>query len=758
MKHITIYSILLLLLANLSFASNRVVFTSVDNMSGRVQNTSAVSYATARDVNECGLAQSTSGIVGQRYTASTYCVYRTLYRFDTSFLGASVTVDSVKFHTVVDAASSTPDNVFYMMLCAVQDTVSTGYFGVFSFNKFEGWAASGYYSPTIMSDSVSCGVSPGDTISFSFDATGIAEINQTGTTQFYLLSGNDIGNINPKRGAIPIYYEDFLLEDDSPYMEVWYSSTPPVGGGACSAYYVSYEFGDDNRDSTTAKDPATPWKHHPDSNLATSNSVLHRTKFADGDSIIMRLGETWNNTTLTTQMSGVSAGIITTTKANFGSGANPIISGAINYADSTWIDNGDGEWKIWCSPVTTNVYYGDIRLTSGTPGSLGDNGFGTVDGTGTADTLYVKIGQDPNGEDIRVAWRRALYSGGHNYRRYKNLDFRYSNDATGGVIYLNTCIYNEISYCTISRGASYGIRYYTCTNSSLHHSTITDSPNIGVFISYASHTDSIYNCNIHNIWNNALYGAGGAGKGVALNSGATSGANNLVYNCTIDSCYTGIVVDQTGTVGNTISYNLVRWTLVNPIAIMAQGASPTATNIYHNLILHLPILGAGGTHNGHGLSCQTDAKNAVIKNNMIIGLDLAEAPKSADLIKLQFNGAYTLDIDNNLYFGQTGTTWAYEIPTGGTFTTFTDWQDSLAIDGSVTGADANGMNADPIMYDLTNGYYRLKELSPAIDTGVDVGLTTDFGGNAIIGLPEIGIYETDYHKRVKLFGGQRLVR
>lgn len=226
MKKLYAFIVLLLLSTGLSFANTRIVCLPVDDTSGRIQYTDNASYAAARDNAASETASNISGIVGQAYTASEYCVYRSIYRFDTSSLPSGKTIDSVKVHIVVDT-SPLSDNVFNIMLCAAEDTASVGYFGVNCFNNFEGWAASGAYSVTILSDSID-GSSPvtGDSLSFGMNTTGKAELAAGGTTQFYILSGNDIGNVDPKRGAIPSYYEDKLLEDDSAYMEIWYSDTP----------------------------------------------------------------------------------------------------------------------------------------------------------------------------------------------------------------------------------------------------------------------------------------------------------------------------------------------------------------------------------------------------------------------------------------------------------------------------------------------------------------------------------------------------
>ena len=54
----------------------------------------------------------------------------------------------------------------------------------------------------------------------------------------------------------------------------------------------------------------------------------------------------------------------------------------------------------------------------------------------------------------------------------------------------------------------------------------------------------------------------------------------------------------------------------------------------------------------------------------------------------------------------------------------------------------NFNNIDPKMVSVSTFNFKLTTASPAINTGVNVGLTNDYSGNAIIGLPDIGAYES----------------
>jgi hypothetical protein len=56
----------------------------------------------------------------------------------------------------------------------------------------------------------------------------------------------------------------------------------------------------------------------------------------------------------------------------------------------------------------------------------------------------------------------------------------------------------------------------------------------------------------------------------------------------------------------------------------------------------------------------------------------------------------------------------------------------------------NTDNKDPKLNSPVSYDYTLQSTSPAINAGVDVGLTTDYLGNPIIGLPDLGAYESTF--------------
>ena len=64
---------------------------------------------------------------------------------------------------------------------------------------------------------------------------------------------------------------------------------------------------------------------------------------------------------------------------------------------------------------------------------------------------------------------------------------------------------------------------------------------------------------------------------------------------------------------------------------------------------------------------------------------------------------------------------------------------------AATGTDgdiiSNNFEGDPLFVDAANGDFHLREGSAAINAGINVGLTKDYDGNSIVGLPDIGAFE-----------------
>jgi hypothetical protein len=88
-----------------------------------------------------------------------------------------------------------------------------------------------------------------------------------------------------------------------------------------------------------------------------------------------------------------------------------------------------------------------------------------------------------------------------------------------------------------------------------------------------------------------------------------------------------------------------------------------------------------------------------------------------------------LDVDYNIYYRSSGTTyWKY----GATNYSFSNWKTN-------SGQDAHSVNEDPLF--VSSSDFHLQAASPCINAGTDVGLTTDYAGNSIVGNHDIGAYE-----------------
>ncbi len=230
--------------------------------------------------------------------------------------------------------------------------------------------------------------------------------------------------------------------------------------------------------------------------------------------------------------------------------------------------------------------------------------------------------------------------------------------------------------------------------------------NTGAAINFWADTRPMHNMTIRNNFiKDVIHVVGGTG-GFVEGIGITIAAN-----------YDGI--QDT----NTIRY----WNIDHNIIINSAGGGIYLTtredislNISNNIIMNSGSLGydCALATNYWGVGGTIEGK---IYNNIIIN------PASSTFI----NVSGQLEIDNNLYFSSIGAKKWFN------YTSFSAYQ-------SATGFDTNGMVADPQFVSanpLLPVDFKLNCTSPAISTGYNWGQTTDYFGNLIQGLPDIGPIE-----------------
>jgi parallel beta-helix repeat protein len=139
------------------------------------------------------------------------------------------------------------------------------------------------------------------------------------------------------------------------------------------------------------------------------------------------------------------------------------------------------------------------------------------------------------------------------------------------------------------------------------------------------------------------------------------------------------------------------------IGFFGEGLPTNGNKVFHNTII------AGGNTiiaNLRAVSFVSDSVDNEVKNNIFIS--------NGNISEVDFFGISGIVLDNNLYFDSTGN---YNFTYNNT--TYT----SLSAYQSATGQDLHSIVSDPLL----SGYL-LSPTSPAIDAGVDVGVTEDYRG------------------------------
>lgn len=376
------------------------------------------------------------------------------------------------------------------------------------------------------------------------------------------------------------------------------------------------------------------------------------------------------------------------------------------------------------------TYWGDTELLPGTTGSLneGECGWDSIN-----QEEHINIGKNPEGEVIHIPRVTYLIGsfGAYHYITINGLTFRYTSVASaygtiGGAILASNTAAN---YWTITNNVFFGIQ------------------NVGVNNSVGNDWLIEYNTG-NRFWNGQHHsdlGGGGYGYPITL-----LGTGSIVRKNYFRNQYCGIVASAGG---NKIHYNILDGIKVNGLWHNCLSVA-NPNEWYNNTVYHNPEEGGPG----HGFAAQDnddgpgDIGGAKVKNNLIITVQ-ENGGAQAFCIKNSTN----IESNNNLFFTVGTNAKIARLEYAGTLentdiATMAEYQATIAAlkdnptlkwngtYGSVgTAADANSIGADPRFRSTTD--YRLRSGSPAINAGVDVGLTTDFLGKPIRGLPDIGAYE-----------------
>jgi parallel beta-helix repeat protein len=250
-------------------------------------------------------------------------------------------------------------------------------------------------------------------------------------------------------------------------------------------------------------------------------------------------------------------------------------------------------------------------------------------------------------------------------------------------------------------------------NNSFHSNgdPVDDSEDYGIGISSCDNLD-VYNNTITNqLWGDAIqaYSDSTARYGSSHNM-------RLFRNYISDVTY-GDGIHIAARDGQTFTNPKVYYNIINSVkhfGIMlghADSGIPDSLDVFNNTFYN--------NENG-GVLMATDFP-VVIKNNIFANNGLTDVRAS--------NSTTTgLTTSNNLYYRTSGNVLRYA---GNAYTVAT-----------IRSFEANAQNKDPLFTDAANGDFSLQAGSPAINNGVDVGLTKDILGNPIVGTPDIGAVES----------------
>ena len=383
--------------------------------------------------------------------------------------------------------------------------------------------------------------------------------------------------------------------------------------------------------------------------------------------------------------------------------------------------------------------------------------------------VYVRLAgdADPAGSVVNAPQRdRGVSASGKSYLTIRDLELLHFNEhaislSTSTSIIVDTVTisyaYNHGVYApagaatvrnsTISyvyRGIEYKGGGNAISSNTLHHipfqSSMPDTYPFPVLASGADDASAVSNNVIHD---NGAFGTIDSIHGIYVDGGQT---NQLIYGNTVYNIPRGHGIKFIGASGS-IYRNLVHDCYYGGIAVNSNGAVNVTVSIYSNILYgnHFGFVeygkGAGEINvslynntlylnnsitrdaSPNEINLDDDVTSLVIKNNIVYATAnrFAYSMPTQSGAVINHNALYQAS-GNLIYYNASARTWA-------------TWQGY--------GFDTAGLNADPLLVSPSTGDFHLQAGSPAINAGVDVGLTSDYAGATVPqgSAPDIGAYE-----------------
>ena len=491
------------------------------------------------------------------------------------------------------------------------------------------------------------------------------------------------------------------------------------GAPSSQTYYVDAVKGDDSRAGTG---PRQAWK-----TIAKVNGH----SFANGTAILLKRDCRWNEH-LVVPGSGLKFG-------NYGSGRKPMLDGAD--VITGWVPDAGFIYKATVAHhYSVQVFQDATRLTIAS--SYGVMTAGSCYFNSGTTTLYVWCTDNANPSTHAIEATVNFYSDGIDFNGKDSITvdgideeraaigFCFENTVGTHVVTVSNCALYDNDLRGIDFG---GYNDLQVTNALLDHDSVfncREDEGIwfgnGTEVAQYCYATGNYpdfrvgiravNCKyLHCTSVNPQHGS----LNVEYEGGYPQPAGTVVSNCWLQGGTSDPAVENRGA-NTTFAYNVIIGNNTTDISAIRMYQPGINAHVYNNTIVA----------NGSGYAIGVDSLvPGIFKNNIIVGVSgigLLESDHSyhnpqwvSDYNDWRGTGGFQLARAH--YFARTH------------YSTLTAW-------AAVVGGEVHSITSDPL---FTNNYpnFHLRSGSPCIDAGTDVGLTTDFDGRSIVGVPDIGAYE-----------------